>query len=109
MEAKLERRVSDEDGVRILSISGEVDMESSPQVLHAIRDGLDRASSLKLDLRHVSYMDSSGLAVLIQGLKLARKAHPEYPYVLLNAGEQVMSVIELSQLKDLFVFETSGD
>ena len=107
MGAKLEVVARDENGGRILSISGEVDMESSPRVLQAIREGLGRASSLKLNLRDVSYIDSSGIAVLIQGLKIARKDNSEYSYVLADVSPQVMSVIELSQLKDLFDFETS--
>lgn len=109
MRTKLEVLTRDENGSRILSIRGEVDMESSPRVLEAIRAGLGRASSLKLDLGGVSYIDSSGIAVLIQGLKIARRDDPEYSYVLRNVSQQVMSVIELSQLKDLFDFETSGE
>ncbi len=107
MGAKLEVLARDENGSRILSISGEVDMDSSSRVLQAIREGLGHASSLKLDLRGVDYIDSSGIAVLIQGLKIARRDNSEYSYVLLDVSPQVMSVIELSQLGDLFDFETS--
>ena len=107
MGAKLEVLARDENGSRILSISGEVDMDSSSRVLQAIREGLGRASSLKLDLRGVDYIDSSGIAVLIQGLKIARRDNSEYSYVLLDVSPQVMSVIELSQLGDLFDFETT--
>ncbi len=107
MGAKLEVLARDENGSRILSISGEVDMDSSSRVLQAIREGLGRASSLKLDLRGVNYIDSSGIAVLIQGLKIARRDNSEYSYVLLDVSPQVMSVIELSQLGDLFDFETT--
>lgn len=108
MGAKLEVLARDENGSRVLSIRGEVDMESAPRVLQAIRDGLAGASSLKLDLRDVTYIDSSGIAVLIQGLKIARRNNPGYPYVLRNVSPQVRSVIELSQLRDFFDFETSG-
>ncbi len=107
MEAKLEVLARDENGSRILTISGEVDMESSPRVLQAIREGLSGSSSLKLDLRGVDYIDSSGIAVLIQGLKIARRGNSEYSYVLRDVSPQVLSVIELSQLRDLFEFETS--
>ncbi len=107
MGAKFEVLARDENGSRVLSISGEVDMDSSSRVLQAIREGLGRSSSLKLDLRGVDYIDSSGIAVLIQGLKIARRDNSEYSYVLLDVSPQVMSVIELSQLGDLFDFETS--
>ncbi len=48
MEARLELLARDENGSRTLSISGEVDMDSSPRVLQAIREGLGRASSSSL-------------------------------------------------------------
>ena len=68
---------------------------------------MGRGSCLKLYLRGGNYIDSSGLAVLIQGLKIARRDNSEYSYVLLDVSPQVLSVIELSQLRDLFEFETS--
>ena len=105
--SRFEVSAREENGSLTLSIRGEVDMESSPRVLQAIREGLSRARGLNLDLREVDYIDSSGIAVLIQGLKIARRRNSEYPYVLRDVSPQVLSVIELSQLVELFDFETT--
>jgi anti-anti-sigma factor len=54
----------------------------------------------------ISGVDSSGIAILIQGLKLAQKE--EVDYRLLDPSTQVRAVIELAQLQQLFTVETSG-
>jgi anti-sigma B factor antagonist len=54
------------DGSRpTLVISGEIDLVSSAQLRAAIDEALDDgATSLELDLSHVSFMDSTGLGIL---------------------------------------------
>ena len=96
-----------EDDCRIIAVSGEVDMDASPDLRGEIQRALKACKCLKLDLKAVKYLDSSGIAVLIQGLKWAQKAKVDYR--LLDASAQVMAVIELAQLQQLFTLETSGD
>ena len=94
------------EGVLRISASGEVDMDSSPRLLEAIRAGLKDSPRVELDLKEVGYMDSSGIAVLVQGLKLARRLKADYS--ILDPSPQVMAVIELSQLADFFAVKRSG-
>jgi anti-sigma B factor antagonist len=81
-------------------------MESSPRLLESIRAALKEAASLELDLKEVAYIDSSGVAVLVQGLKLARKGKVEYS--ILDPSPGVMAVIHLSQLADFFTIKRPG-
>src|SRR5206468_5232839 len=62
-----------EGDAQVLVVRGEVDMESSPRLLEAIQTGLQKGSAQVVDLAGVSYMDSSGIAVLVQGLRAAHK------------------------------------
>ena len=104
----LDINVEDSPDARAVLVCGELDLESAPRLLEAIRDAIKGAPQLKIDLKGIEYVDSSGIAVLIQGFKQARKASVEY--VLRDPSPQVVSVIELSQLEDFFTFErTDGE
>lgn len=107
MVSRLEvSQVAGEGGRFTLAARGDLDLDSSPQLLEAIRAALKGASRLDLDLKGVSYVDSSGIAVLIQGLKLARKRAVEY--FLIDPSRQLLAVIELSQLQQFFPIAYSG-
>jgi anti-sigma B factor antagonist len=54
----------------------------------------------------VQYIDSSGIATLIRGLKLAQEAGAGY--VLVDPSPKVQAVIELSQLQEFFPIEHSA-
>ena len=99
----LEIKKNDESEFRLLIVSGELDMDSATRLIDSIRGALKGISKLKIDLRDVAYVDSSGIAVLIQGYKLALKKSVEY--ILRDPSPQVMSVIELSQLEDFFSYD----
>jgi len=106
MKRKLEiSSQKDGNAVRV-SASGEVDMEASPRLLEAIRAELKQGAEVRLDLKGVTYMDSSGIAVLVQGVKLARKE--KAGFTLVELSPSVFAVIKLSQLLDFFSIERSG-
>lgn len=96
----------DEGDARILSISGEVDMDSSPQLRDEIHKHLKSVSTIKVKLQAVEYIDSSGIAVLIQGMKDCGKAN--VAFALLDPSDNVRSVIELAMLQQVFTIEESG-
>jgi anti-sigma B factor antagonist len=106
MPTKFELGNPEPDGSRILKVSGEVDMESSPGLKDQILKALKTTRLLRIDLRDVSYLDSSGIAVLIGGRKEAQRAKIDYR--LLDPSQQVKSVIELAMLHQFFVIESSG-
>ena len=61
--------------VAVMYLQGRSDIESSPHLrdqLLALLRRLSPAEEIIIDLEAVSYMDTSGLATLIEGLKIAR-------------------------------------
>lgn len=55
---------------KILPIEGEIDLHLSPQIAAALREVIDeKPKKVVLDLSKVGYIDSSGLAVLIEGMQ----------------------------------------
>jgi anti-sigma B factor antagonist len=59
----------------VMYLQGRVDIESSPHLRDQLLAMLRRQpppETIGIDLAEVSYMDTSGIATLIQGLKIAR-------------------------------------
>lgn len=74
-------------------MSGEVDLEESPRLRLLLRELGGKSSCAVLDFRGVDYIDSSGLAVLIEFLQLNSKN----PRALAVCGmqKQVQSIFEV--------------
>ena len=60
---------------------------------------------LVLQLADVTFIDSSGVAVLIEGLKWSRER--SLPYVLVQLPAAVKMVIELARLENFFTIAES--
>lgn len=62
--------VSELQGVPLLEVSGEVDLGTLPQLQRALERALNRnGNQIILDLRKVSFIDSSGVGALISAKK----------------------------------------
>ena len=59
--------------LQILALTGEVDMHSSPAVRKVVLDLVKTGSPVAVDLAAVTYMDSSGVATLVEALQNAKK------------------------------------
>jgi anti-sigma B factor antagonist len=86
----------------VVCLSGRVDIDLSP----AIRDRLlallqtQSAKSVSINLTAVSHMDSSGLATLIEALKIARSNNTKL--TLRDLNDRLLSFFELTGLLPLF-------
>ncbi len=90
----------------ILQVTGDVDMESSPRLRDEIKKCIKKKpANIKLHLQDVPYIDSSGIAVLIEGMKWTQKK--KINYALLNISDSVRDVLQMSKL--LSVFTVEGD
>lgn len=95
--------VSDQavDGYRVVTVSGEVDVATAPR----LRDGLESAvgaapARLVVDLSSVSFIDSTGLGVLIGVSKQADEAGVALRLVI--AESRIIKLFEITGLLDLF-------
>jgi len=71
----LEMRVGTDgvDGVYVVAVSGEVDLYSAPDLLGTLRELADAdARRLVVDVTGTSFIDSTGLGVLIAATKMLR-------------------------------------
>ena len=91
----------DKDGLTVVALKGEVDMRSSPD----LRKGLLQVSKesvphVAISLEDVSYIDSSGIATLIECLKHVSQYGGKL--TLFGVNENIYPVFELAHLHDVF-------
>jgi anti-sigma B factor antagonist len=88
-------------GVEVVSLPARLDATAAPEIrkeLRAVIDGGRR--HLLLDLSAITFMDSSGLSVLVTALKAARAAGGDVS--LLHLTPPVQSLLELTRLHRVF-------
>jgi anti-sigma B factor antagonist len=89
------------DAWTILSVAGELDLYTSPQLKQALSDIIDHGSTyVALDLSEVPFMDSSCLGVIVGGLKRARENGGEL--ALMSLQPSPAKVITLTGLDGVF-------
>jgi len=89
------------DGVLILELSGEIDLQHSPEMRQLLQArAAQRIPALLLDFTGVKYIDSSGLATLIEYYQSSRA----YDGKIIVAGlsHRVRSIFELVRLNEVF-------
>lgn len=93
------------DGVAVLDLEGEVDLYHSPAVRAEIGKLIARQNpSLVINFQKVSYIDSSGLATVIDAFQKMRTFNGKL--VLSGLNKPVRSVFEVARLDQYFnIFE----
>ena len=90
------------DKATIFDIVGDIDLANSPQirkvVLHEIRE--ERTPKVVMNLTKVRYIDSSGVASLVEGLKASRDAGSLF--ILFGLSPAAREVLQLSRLLKIF-------
>jgi len=90
------------DKMTIFDVSGDVDLATSPELRKALLRELRelRMPRVVLNLKAVRYMDSSGVASLVEGLKVSRDLGARLTLYGLNAT--IREVLQLSKLLKIF-------
>jgi anti-sigma B factor antagonist len=84
----------------IVSLSGEIDLHTSPQARKLILGCLNEGRPTLVDLHAVAYIDSSGVASLVEGFQLARQKRLDFGLVGVSAG--ALNVLKLARLDQVF-------
>jgi anti-sigma B factor antagonist len=92
--------VQQDSGYTIVLLSGDIDLSCSPDARKAILASLAQGQHTLVDLSGVSYIDSSGVASLVEGFQTARRKSLRFG--LLGVSAAAMSVLELARLDKVF-------
>jgi len=96
----METSTRTEKGSTIVEVVGQIDMGSSPALRKTLLDSLKGTDRLAINLIQVRYIDSSGIASLVEVLKEARRS--EKRLVLFGLTAAVREVLQLTRLSTIF-------
>lgn len=89
-----------DSGVAIVALAGEIDLQTSPSVRAAILETLALKQPMVIDLTAVRYIDSSGVASLVEGFQTARRQGGAF--ILAGVSASAMRVFQLARLDRVF-------
>jgi anti-sigma B factor antagonist len=95
-------RVAEQGGVLEVSLFGDIDFTNAPAVRETIRAAVTETQpvAVQIDLKAVTFLDSSGIAVLVIARRLATAANARC--TLINPTPAVYEHLRMTGLAELF-------
>ena len=105
----LELETSQHDGVAVLTLRGEIDVYTAPRMRQAIVDLVDAGSlNIVVDMGMVDFLDSTGLGVLVEGLKRVRTRGGNLSLVVTQ--DKIVKIFDITGLNKAFpIFSSLED
>ena len=103
----LDLEVTERDGRTVVTVHGEVDLATSPQLRDSLAGIVDERASIVVDLDDVGFIDSTGIGVLVGGLKRARAHGGDLSLVCTQ--RRILKVLEITGLTQVFTVHESLD
>ncbi len=91
---------SEIDGTMVMALAGEVDLSHSPALRKALMELMFERRAVVVDLSAVTYVDSSGVAGLVEAYQMARTNGTRF--VLAAISDPVRRVLQLARLDRVF-------
>ncbi|MHC8442057.1 MAG: STAS domain-containing protein [Candidatus Eutrophobiaceae bacterium] len=98
-------QISNTDDIIVLKISGEVDLAVAPKVRNTLLKNIKEGGTLLLDLSAIDYIDSSGIACMVEGMQESNKKNAAF--ALISISDTVLSVLKLARLHEVFKIHDS--
>ncbi len=101
MSLEISKRFDEEKSIWDIQLVGDVDIQSSNQLKEEINGMLNEVETdLMIDCASLSYIDSTGLGVLIGVLKRVRKV--EKDITIVNAQNNIKKLLGITGLDKIF-------
>jgi anti-sigma B factor antagonist len=94
----------------IVDINGDVTLYNSPEIRKVLMDALNKKGTERVvvNMSGVNYIDSAGVASLVEGLKLARSL--KNAFALYGLNKHPREVLELTRLIKVFeIYDTENE
>jgi len=103
----MKHEIVEKQGASIVVFNGEIDLESSPAARKTLLKCFENNRNVIVDLSGVTYIDSSGVASLVEALQAAKKNGSLLS--LAAVSEPTRRVLELARLDKVFSIYSSVD
>jgi anti-sigma B factor antagonist len=103
----MKHEVIKKQAASIVVLKGDVDLESSPAAREVLLKSVEGAGKVLVDLSSVTYIDSSGVASLVEALQAAKRNGGRF--ALVAASDPTRRVLELARLDKVFTIYTTVD
>lgn len=90
-----------ENGLTTITVEGRLDTTTAPELERVIGD-LDGVKDLIIDMKNLEYISSAGLRVV---LKAQKTMNTKGAMKLVNVGESIMEVFEITGFSDILTIE----
>ena len=95
------------DGIEVIDVQGEIDMYTAPRLRELLIDLVSKGSyQLVVNLDKVGFLDSTGLGVLVGGLKRVR-AH-DGSLDLVCTQQRILKILKITGLTEVFGIYADG-
>jgi anti-sigma B factor antagonist len=84
----------------IVDVTGQIDLGTSPVLRKTLLDSLNLTKRLAINLTAVTYIDSSGIASMLEALREASRT--ESRIILFGLNGSVLQVLQLTRLTGVF-------
>jgi len=98
---------NDQGNVVTVSLTGEIDLQHSPNLRRHLMELMFAQRDVLVDLAGVSYIDSSGIACLVEAYQAARRNGTRF--VLVAVSAPVMRVLQLARLDKVFALAETAE
>ena len=90
------------DQITIVDVSGDIDLSTSPELRKVLLREMRelKVPRVVINLTSVRYVDSSGVASLLEGLKASRDLKSRF--IMYGLNTKVTQVLQLSKLLNVF-------
>ena len=92
--------VRESGAAQVVDVEGDVDLGTSPDLRRTLFDLMGKTPKLAVNLRKVRYIDSSGIATLIEVLKSTQRLPVEF--VLFGLSPAVQDAFRLTHVNRIF-------
>ena len=96
----MKHQIKEDNGALVVALEGDVDLKTSPDARKILLDAVTRNLPMVVDLSGVLYIDSSGVASLIEAFQKARKSG--HKFVLAAVSESALRVLNLARMDKVF-------
>ena len=96
-------KVTEDGNIATIHLDGEIDMDVTEKAKEVILPLVESGKEVHLNLKDVSYMDSSGISVLIESHQKALESNTKV--IVKEVSKSVLKVIMMAKLEQILNLE----